>query len=107
LGREEITMQFIKIVLIPPGFPPIDIQMQWLGVEIPLATEEDIRRYPPPRLGIGSQNSGGHMVLLSKAIEALMEAEKYGAVQYWRDMSACLGSAYLIFKEDVCRVIEH
>ncbi len=95
-------MARIRIVAVPPGFAPLSIREQWVGIEIPLATNRDISKNPPSELGIGSANRGGYMVLTSKAIEALKSAERISAAAFWKQLT--LGH-YLVFKRDVCELI--
>jgi len=61
-------MSSVRITQIPPGFAPEEIRKQWVGVELSLATEEEIAQDPPSGFGIGSDNTNGYLVLRDKAI---------------------------------------
>lgn len=92
----------IRIVSVPPGFAPEAIRKQWVGIRIPLATKKERRLNPPSRFGIGSSNQGGFLVLRSKAVEALRDAGRNRAADYWGDTQ--LGY-YLQFKKEVCEQV--
>ena len=96
-------MKRIRITSIPPGFAPESIRVQWVGVTIPLVTEEEKAQDPPSGISIGAANRGGYMVLTSKAVEALEAADKTEAKEYWGGL--VLGS-YLVFKKECCEVVE-
>lgn len=95
-------MAKIKIIATPPGFAPEEIRDQWVGVEIPLPTEEQIAEDPPSGVGIGNQNQGGFLVLTSDAIKSLQNAGKNTAVSFWE--SAGIGR-YLRFRKEICKEI--
>lgn len=96
-------MRSIRIIAVPPGFAPRAIREQWVGVSIPLATKDDLRRYPLSGQSLGNENKGGHLVLRSRAIEALRTAERGEAAAYWRTLPA--DAAYLRFKQEVCELV--
>jgi hypothetical protein len=96
-------MAKIKIIATPPGFAPEFIREQWVGIEIPLPTNEQIAENPPSELRTGNENEGGYLVLCSDAIAALKESEKYDAHDFWTTKG--LGR-YLLFKRDVCELID-
>ena len=96
-------MRKIRIVDIPPGFAPAWVREDWLELEIPLATEKELRDDPPTgTLGTPS-NENGFIVLTSEAIKALEGARKYGAARFWRNLSF---GKYLEFKKEVCQEVE-
>lgn len=96
-------MSSIRITDVPPGsLAPLAIRLQWVGVEIPLATEDELRQNPIAGK-LGSQNDGGHIVLRSKAIEALRDAGREEAADYWESFPPI--GMYLQFKQDVCAFI--
>jgi len=95
-------MPSIRIVKVPPGFAPPSIREQWIGVEIPLPTEDEIRENPSSRFGLGSANEDGYRVFRFKAVEALRQAGKQRAATYW---SETLFGIYLVFKKDVCELV--
>lgn len=88
----------IRIVLTPPGFAPENIRKEWIGVEIPLVTQEQLDEDPPVGR-IGNENVGGYVVLLSAAVTALRKAGKQEAADFWDSLSI---GTYLEFKRDVC-----
>lgn len=96
-------MSSIRITDVPPGsLAPLEIRQQWVGVEIPLATEDELRANPIVGK-IGNQNDDGHIVLRSKAIEALQAAGRQKAADYWQSFP--LIGMYLQFKQDVCALV--
>lgn len=95
-------MSSVRITAIPPGFAPEDIRKQWVGVELPLASEEEIAQDPPSEFSISSDNTDGYLVLRDKAIEALYKAGKKKAVDFWSSLP--LGR-FLQFKKEVCEVV--
>lgn len=92
-------MSSIRIIAIPPGFAPEKIRKQWLGVVIPMPSEEEIAEDPPSGFGIGSDNVGGHLVLRTTAIKSLRDAGKDEAANFWDSLP--LGR-FLQFKQEVC-----
>jgi hypothetical protein len=103
LSEKEYEVASIRIVSIPPGFAPEEIRQHWIDVVIPLPTEKELSDDPPSKSGIGNANEGGYVVRTSQAIYALEVAGKLKAARYWRGFP--LGG-YLVFKRDVCEVIE-
>lgn len=97
-------MKGIEIISTPPGFAPEGIRVDWVGVQIPLATEREIAENPPSGMGIGSANQGGFMVLASKATEALKKAGHRRASLFWEEKIP--GSSYLVFRREVCKEVE-
>lgn len=95
-------MSSVRIITIPPGFAPEKIRKQWVGVELPLASDEEIAEDPPSGFGIGSDNTNGYLVLRDKAIEALRQAGKKEAADFWDSFP--LGR-FLRFKKEVCEVV--
>jgi hypothetical protein len=93
-------MAKIKIIDTPPGFAPEEIREQWLGIEIPLA-ENPI---PADKVvaRIGGQNAGGYQVKGTDAVEALKDAEKFEAAEFWKPYA----SGNFTFKQEVCELIE-
>ncbi|MDB5264726.1 MAG: hypothetical protein JWN64_297 [Parcubacteria group bacterium] len=95
-------MSSIRIIDIPPGvLAPLEIREQWVGVQIPLATDEELRQNPIAGK-LGNDNDDGHIVLRSKAVKALQRAGRYEAADFWH--AAPLGM-YLQFKQDVCILV--
>lgn len=92
----------IRIIVVPPGFAPEAIREQWLGLELPLATEETLRTCPPSNFRTGTENGDGYIVASRDGIAALSAAGKAEAAAFWGDYP---GSFYLIFKKEVCEVV--
>lgn len=92
-------MPSIKIIAVPPGFAPLDIRKEWVGVEIPLPASVDD---PPGNLRTGTANIGGYTVRKPDAIEALRKAGKEEAAKWWA--SSRLG-LHLQFKREACQFI--
>lgn len=92
----------IRITQTPPGSAPNHIRDDWVGVEIPLAKdpagEED-------GFWSGTENSGGHMVNMVDAIEALRAAGKEEAAEYWEDVRQASGFQ-LRFLTECCELID-
>ncbi len=93
----------IKIIAVPPGFAPEEIRQAWVGVEIPLVTEEELSVDPPVATFGTAENAGGYMVTFGDAISALREARKEPAAVFWEDMSLGI---YLEFNKNVCQLVE-
>lgn len=90
----------IIITKVPPGFAPDHIREAWLGVTLPVASDEDKAQYNIVRRS-GTKNGNGYEVLTEKAIEALREADKNEAAEYWEYTQAQFGNI-LIFKKECC-----
>jgi len=95
-------MAKIQIIATPPGFAPLAIREQWLNVEIPLLSNEELAADPPSEHGIGEENSGGYTVLHKEAVQALRENGRDEAARYW---SAPWFGKYLVFHELCCKLI--
>lgn len=96
-------MSSIRIIELPPGFAPKEIRAQWVGVVLPIASDDEISKDLPTAFGIGSGNSDGYFVFRDEAIKALRTAGKEKAVRYW---SAFPLGKFLKFKKDVCAIVE-
>ncbi len=94
-------MSSIRIIEIPPGFAPAHIRMQWLGVVLPLATEEELIEHPLSGFSIGHGNENGYLVLCCKAAAVLRTAGKMEAANYWESFF----SSYLEFKKETCEMV--
>lgn len=99
-------MSSIKIIAVPPGFAPDHIREQWVGIQIPLATEAELRDNPLSGFKIGNQNNNSYVVLREKAIEALRTADKYDAVDFWSTTPVISIASYLEFRKEVCELVE-
>lgn len=91
----------IRIVKTPPGsVAPEEIRKQWVGVEIPVAEGVE----DGDSLWVGKQNVGGYIVNINEAIEALQEAGKVDAAEFWEGIRNCLGDK-LRFKKEYCEIV--
>ena len=95
-------MSSVRITAIPPGFAPERIRKQWVGVELPLASKKEIAQNPPSGFGIGSDNTSGYLVLRDNAIEALRQAGKKEAADFWGSLRY---GRFLQFKKEVCEMV--
>lgn len=93
----------IKIIAVPPGLAPEKIRQMWVGVEMQLATDEQLSADPPLcSFGTG-ENAGGFLVTFQDAIQALKDAKKDAAANFWEGL---LFGAYLEFNKNVCQIVE-
>ncbi|MFA5052949.1 MAG: hypothetical protein WC565_02750 [Parcubacteria group bacterium] len=92
----------IVIVKMPPGFAEERIRKQWCGLQIPLATPEELKEDPPSNISIGAENRGGYFVLRSQAIKALRHAGKNEAADFWESLPI---GRYLRFNKDCCELV--
>jgi hypothetical protein len=67
----------IRIIKTPPGFAPEEIGNQWVGIEIPLATDSEIEANPPSGLGIGNSNMGGSKCWQKKQLQHLSKLTNF------------------------------
>ena len=96
-------MPRIRITSTPPGFAPLEIREQWVGVEIPLASSADFERNAPGLLRLGTENLGGYRVTGVAAISALESAGKNDAASFWRGLPNW--SIYLEFSRNCAELI--
>jgi hypothetical protein len=99
--EKEVVIPSIRIKGVPPGFAPPEIREQWVGIEIPLPTEDELKANPPSGFGIGNANEGGYPVLTKTAIEALLESRRTRAAAFWSKFDG----TYLLFKKEVCELL--
>lgn len=92
-------MAKIKIIEVPPGFASEYIRKQWVGIEIPLAKK------PIPEgketFQIGNQNADGYQVKGTDAVQALLNAGKQDAANFWKMYE----SGNFKFKKEVCELV--
>jgi hypothetical protein len=93
-------MSKIKIVQVPPGFAPEDIRKEWVGVEIPLADNPIIGDKVVAK--IGNQNKDGYQVRGVDAVQALLDAGKNEAADFWKFYA----TGNFVFKKEVCELIK-
>ena len=91
----------IRIISTPPGsVAPEEIRKQWVGIEIPILPEEELRG----SLWTGEQNAGGYVVSIGDAIDALRTAGREQAADFWEEIQAHIGNK-LRFKKECCEVV--
>lgn len=75
----------IRVTAIPPGFAGEHIRKQFVGLVIPVASEEELKANPPSSfLRDAEGKMPGHLVRRSDAIEAFVSAGKLGAAHFFR-----------------------
>ncbi len=87
----------LKIFSTPPGSAPEGIRKDWVGLEIPVPTQEEVDQHPPSGRGLGTENEGGFSVLREDAIAALIKNEKLDAASFWASLP--LGRFLLFSRE--------
>tara|TARA_B100000745_G_scaffold20507_1_gene14123 strand:+ start:1524 stop:1817 length:294 start_codon:yes stop_codon:yes gene_type:complete len=91
----------IRITEVPPGSAPDEIRTAWVGVEIPLAPNQEVGE---GKFWSGHENAGGHMVNTSDAIDALRAVGREDAADYWEMVRQMTGHQ-LRFGADCCEVV--
>ncbi len=89
-----MNMKKIRVIVTPPGFAGEHIRQKFVGVEIPLAPEAEVKANPPSPLILNELKEGDHIVRRSDAIEALRAAGCHGAAEFWRRLAM---GHYLLF----------
>lgn len=91
----------IRIISTPPGsVAPEEIRKQWVGIEIPVLTENT----QEGSLWTGQENAGGYIVNITDAISALRAAGKDRAADFWEEIQFSIGDN-LRFKKEHCEVV--
>ncbi len=85
----------IRIVATPEGFAPQCIREDWLGVELTLA------EYNFDGFRLENQDGDNYEVETSVAVDALLDAQKNNAAEYW----AQFVPGNLFFKKEVCELL--
>jgi hypothetical protein len=79
-------MPKVKITSVPPGGAPLEIKQAWVGLELPL---EEIREPGVMRSVSGGKpdpkSFGGFPVRTTDAIQALRDAGKKKAADWWQN----------------------
>jgi hypothetical protein len=87
----------IRITKTPPGFADEHIRDAWVGVEMPAEPDKgDLQGWS------GNENVGGYNVSGVDAVEALLDAGKTEAAQFW---SNPVPPPSLRFGTDYCEVV--
>lgn len=105
----------IRITSVPAGGAPLKIRKQWVGMVLPvdLVVPEEVSVFLVGDIdGITGQpysaddlNLTGYSVLKSEAINALREAGRVEAADYWQALVRT-GHDVLIFSRQFCEVVE-
>ncbi len=94
-------MDSIKIIATPPGQAPEEVRQQWVGLTIPLATQEK-GGFQMGVLGGAAKNLGGYQVLSRDALHLLLA--KSQPAYRWFVENAFFGS-HLVFARHVCEFL--
>lgn len=84
-------MSAIRIIKMPSGSAPEHIRQEWVDLEIGLA-------HPP-----GAQDPDKYYVTGSTAVQALRNARKDDAAEYWRSVNSSL--VFLAFNKQECEYL--
>lgn len=91
----------IRIIQTPPGaIAPEKIRKQWVGVVLPVAQGGE---HSDPHW-VGTDNADGYIVNTTDAIEALRQAGKTEAADFWEEIAHQTGEQ-LRFGSAFCAVI--
>ena len=91
----------IRITKTPPGFADEAIRAQWVGVEIPLVSEDEAAKVES-EMNPKSPSAGGYIVRGVDAIQSLKDAGKEKAAAFWANPTPPF---HLRFAKDYCEVI--
>lgn len=92
----------IEIVSIPPGFAPLCIRKMWVGVTIPLVSEEEAEQVRKSDVS-NVLTADGYIVQGVEAVHELINAGRsMQAINYWSNpMPPC----YLHFAKECCKLV--
>ncbi len=93
-------MKAIRIIKTPESRNHPTIAPQWVGVVIPLPTEESLRHRGPET---NTPPDGSHLVYVADALQSLREQGRLDAFRYWNSLEL---RSFLRFPADACEVIE-
>ena len=95
--RKETEMPVrIRITKIPPGSAPEIIRKQWVDVEMPAVHDTDNADWGD------NSNIGGYVVVGNDAVDALLDAGRLTAAQFW---GSPVPPPQLRFGADYCEVV--
>ena len=101
--QKEVLVSSIRVIKPPPSdIAPLSITQEWVSVELPVVSDEELAANPLSGFRIGTENVGGYLVYRKKAIEALRAQGKHDAANYWERLPLGI---YLQFKKDCCELI--
>jgi len=94
----------IRIIATPPGQSPEWVREAWVGLELPLIEDNQ----PGVQTGVllgKPENIGGYRVDGKEAIEAL-EKHYPSAAEWWKKNVPNVIGNQLVFKKEVCEVLQ-
>lgn len=91
----------VQIVSIPPGFAPIEIREQWVGLILNALSEDEIDL--STRYGVDSANVGGFIVSRLSAVVSLKIMGRTEAAGFWLGFPF---GHFIQFRKDVCQIIK-
>jgi len=94
----------VKIIKMPAGFAPEHIRQEWVGVEILLMNQSEADSLQDSVGWDSNEQHGGHIVRTLDAIEALKNAGKSDAANYWLGVEELLGTE-LRFGSEYCKIV--
>jgi len=99
--REVEKRVLIRIIKTPPGFADEDVRKAWVGVEIPLAPEDEAEE-AAEAMDATSESVGGPIVRGEDAVAALSNNGQHRAANYWKNPVA---PSYFRFAADCCEIV--
>ncbi|MFA6183496.1 MAG: hypothetical protein WC682_00155 [Parcubacteria group bacterium] len=94
-----------KIIDVPPGQAPEWVRKAWIGLVMPVAENLPTHTIAMGVLGGKAENPNGYPVETSIAIQILKEKSP-DAAQWWTEHVSPIFMRWLIFKEEVCQLIQ-
>ena len=96
-------MSSIRIVSTPAGQAPEWVREKWIGIEIPLAEQEEAGTQAGVFLG-KPENLDGYEVGTNDAIQSLREKSPEAA-DWWEKNAPLAAIVQLVFAKEVCELI--
>lgn len=99
--------KMILITQTPPGQAPEDVRKAWVGLKIPLSPDQS-EGFSAGVLGGKAEpaNLNGYSVGAKEAVQALLDAKKCEAADWWQTHGYGFGNERLMFGKAFCQVIE-
>lgn len=95
-------MAKIRIIKTPPGAASESIRQQWVGAEIPLASEQEQKRLESSPNWSNTGNGAGYIVAGDAAVRALEKLNRPEAAQYWGTPQP---PTYMRFSKGCCELL--
>ena len=97
-------MKKIRIIATPPGQAPEWVRKEWVGLELPTISQ------PPAGIQMGvhggsAENTGGYVVDGQTAV-TLLGKKSPTAAQWWKSHAPHVLSMQLVFKKEVCELVQ-